>query len=217
MIAVVIGATGLIGKQLVNLLLSDNLYTEVKVFVRRSTGVTHPKLKEYIINFDELDTYKSEITGDILFSVLGTTLKTAGSKTIQFKIDYGYQFNMAEFAAENGVSKLVLLSSIGADKNAKMFYPQMKGQLDEDVKGLGFEQVSILRPSMLEGNREEFRWAEKLFTPIMKAAILVPCWKKYRPIKDVIVAKAMINAVHENDLAFHTYESNQIFLLAKSQ
>ena len=215
--AIVIGATGLIGKQLVKQLLADDLYSELKVFVRRSTGITHPKLKEYIIDFDELDTHKPEITGDILFSVLGTTLKTAGSKTVQFKIDYGYQFNMAELAAENGVSKLILLSSIGADKTAKMFYPQMKGQLDDDVKNLDFEQVSILRPSMLEGNREEFRLAEKIFTPLMKAVVIVPCWRKYRPVKDFTVAKAMINAVHENDSAYHIYESNHIFLLADAK
>lgn len=214
MIAIVIGATGLIGKQLVKQLLKDELYAEVKVFVRRSTGHTHPKLKEFIIDFDEIDKHANDITGDILFSVLGTTIKTAGSKDVQYKIDYGYQFNTAEIAAENGVSKLVLLSSIGADKNSNIFYSQMKGQLDEDVKSLGFEQVSILRPSMLEGDRDEFRWAEKVFTPIMKAAVLVPCWKKYRPIKDGTVAKAMRNAVHENDSSYHIYESNHIFILA---
>ncbi|MFK8037462.1 MAG: NAD(P)H-binding protein [Crocinitomicaceae bacterium] len=215
MIAIVIGATGLIGKQLVNQLLTDNLYHEVKVFVRRPTGRENPKLKEFTIDFEELDQHSEFISGDILFSVLGTTIKTAGSKKAQYKIDYGYQFAVAKIAAGNGVNKLILLSSIGADSTSKMFYPQMKGQLDEDVKSLGFEQISVLRPSMLEGNREDFRWAEKVFTPILKAAVLIPCWKKYRPIKDIVVANAMLNAVYQNDSSYHIYESNHLFLLAK--
>ena len=217
MIAIVIGATGLIGKQLVKQLLEDDLYSEVKIFVRRPTGISNPKIKEFVINFDELDKYQSDLTGDILFSVLGTTLKTAGTTAAQYMVDYGYQFKTASLASANGVNKYVLLSSIGASKDSKMFYPQMKGQLDHDVQDLKFEQISILRPSMLEGNREEFRWAEKIFTPIIKAAVLVPCWKKYRPIKDVTVARAMLNAVHQNDSAFTIYESNYIFLLADAK
>ncbi|MFK8045418.1 MAG: NAD(P)H-binding protein [Crocinitomicaceae bacterium] len=215
--AIVIGATGLIGKELVKQLLKDELYSEVKVFVRRSTGHCHHKLTEFIVNFDELENHSSDITGDILFSVLGTTLKTAGSKEAQYKVDYSYQFNTAKIAAKNGVSQLVLLSSIGADKNSKMFYPQMKGQLDNDVKSLDFEHVTILRPSMLEGKREEFRWTEKVFTPIMKAAVILPCWRKYRPIKDSQVAKAMRRSVLENDQPYVIYESNHIFILADIQ
>ncbi len=212
--AIIIGATGLIGKQLVKQLLRDELYTEINVFVRRPTGHSNSKLKEFIIDFNELGKHSKDIKGDVLFSVLGTTLKTAGSKAEQYKIDHGYQFKFAEIAAKNGVGKLVLLSSIGADMRARAFYMQMKGQLDEDVKTLGFDQISILRPSMLEGNRDEFRLTEKLFTPVMKAAILVPCWKKYRLVKDSTVAKAMLNAVLQNDSPYLIYESNSVFLLA---
>ncbi|MDX1351043.1 MAG: NAD(P)H-binding protein [Putridiphycobacter sp.] len=217
MIAIVIGATGLIGKQLVKQLLADDLYTEVKVFLRRSTGISNPKLKEFIINFEALDQSVHLIKGDVLFSVLGTTLRTAGSKNKQYNIDYHYQYNFAKIAANNGVSNYVLLSSIGANAKSSVFYSKMKGELDEAVQELPFEHISILRPSMLDGNREEFRLAEKLFTPIMRAVVLVPCWKKYRPIKDVTVAKAMRNAVHENETAYHIYESNYIFLLADSR
>ncbi|MFD1551643.1 NADH-quinone oxidoreductase subunit F [Putridiphycobacter roseus] len=215
--AIVIGATGLIGKAVVTALLKDDLYTEVKVFVRRTTGVTHPKLKEIITNFDALEEHKNEITGDVLFSTLGTTIKTAGSKEVQYKIDFGYQFNFAKIAAENGVKNLVLLSSIGADANSKIFYSKMKGELDEAVQKLNFAHISILRPSMLEGDRTEFRWMEKVFTPIMKAVVIVPCWKKYRPIKDYILASAMLKAVHATNNACTIYESNMVFLLADSK
>jgi len=217
MIAIIIGATGLIGKQLVKQLLADELYTDVKIFVRRSSGISNPKLTEFIINFEHLNEHTSDIVGDVLFSVLGTTLKTAGSKDAQYKIDYGYQIKVAEIAADNGVSQLVLLSSIGADHNSNMFYTQMKGKLDEDVRALSFESISIHRPSMLEGNRTETRWTETIFTPIMKAAAIAPCWKKYRPIKDAQVAKAMRRSVLENDLPYFIYESNAMFLLANME
>lgn len=212
--AILIGATGLIGKELLNQLLSNSIYSEIRIFTRRSTGISHPKLKEFIINFDELEKAKEDIKGDVLFSVLGTTMKTAGSKKVQYNIDFGYQYNTAKIASENNVGSYVLLSSIGADSKSAVFYSRMKGELDEAVKDLSFDHVSILRPSMLEGNRDEFRWAEKMFTPIMKAAVLIPCWKKYRPIKDVTVAKAMINAVKENESKYMVYESNHVFLLA---
>ncbi len=212
--AIVIGATGLIGKQLVKQLLENEMYVSVKVFVRRTTGIEHSKLKEIILNFDDMLDYKEDIKGDVLFSTLGTTLKTAGSKEAQYKIDFGYQFNFAKLASENNVGNLILLSSIGANAKSHVFYSKMKGELDEAVQNLNFEHISILRPSMLTGNREEFRWMEKVFTPVMKMATIVPCWKKYRPIADHKLAKAMINAVQENTNNYTIYESNMVFILS---
>ena len=212
--AILIGATGLIGKQLLKQLLNHNGFSEVRVFTRRTTGVHHPKLKEFIIDFDAIESQAGDISGDVLFSVLGTTLKTAGSKDEQYKIDYGYQHKTAEIAAKNGVRSLVLLSSTGANAQSNVFYSRMKGELDHAVKALPFEHISILRPSMLEGDREEFRLSEKIFTPLMKTLILVPCWRKYRPVKDTTVAKAMINADHENESDYMVYEANMVFLLA---
>lgn len=213
--AILIGATGLIGKALLKQLLEDDFFTEVKVLTRRATGVSHVKLIESVVDFDQIKNSANELKGDVLFSTLGTTLKTAGSKERQYEIDYGMQYNSAKIARENGVQNLVLLSSVGANSKSSVFYSRIKGELDEAVKELGFESVAIIRPSMLAGDRKEFRLSEKIFTPLMYAFSWVPGIRKYRPIKDVTVAGAMIRALKKNDKAYRIYELEEVFDLAK--
>lgn len=213
--AIVIGATGLIGTELVKQLLEDAAFESVMVLVRKSTGVKAEKLEEVLVDFDNLAPSAGELKGDVLFSTLGTTLKTAGSKERQYEIDYGMQFNSAKFARENGVNKLVLLSSAGADAASSIFYSKMKGELDEAVEKLGFQKVAIIRPSMLVGDRKEFRLSEKIFTPIMYAFTWIPGLRKYRPIKDKVVAKAMINAAKKQQEVYKIYELGTIFKLAE--
>lgn len=213
--AILIGATGLIGTELLKQLLEDTAFESVKVVVRKSTGVKADKLEEVLVDFDNLEPSADELKGDVLFSTLGTTLKTAGSKERQYEIDYGMQFNSAKFARENGVNKLVLLSSAGADATSSIFYSKMKGELDEAVEKLGFENVAIIRPSMLVGDRKEFRLSEKIFTPLMYAFTWIPGLRKYRPIKDKVVAKAMINAAKNQQDIYKIYELATIFKLAE--
>jgi uncharacterized protein YbjT (DUF2867 family) len=213
--AIQIGATGLVGKALLDLLLKDNSFESVLVITRRKTGVEHPKLSETIVDFDRLEEFKDVFQGDVLFSTLGTTLKTAGSKERQWEIDYDMQFNAAKYAAENEVAQLVLLSSAGANPESNIFYSRMKGELDRDVQNVGFEKVSILRPSMLAGDRKEFRWSEKIFTPIMYAFSWIPGIRKYRPIKDETVAKAMIEMAKNQQDALEIIELEAIFTRAK--
>ena len=212
--AILIGATGLIGTQLLKQLLSDDNFLQITVLTRRTTGVTHPKLKEILIDFDDLENYKSDIVGDVLFSAMGTTKKKAGSEEVQYKIDYTYQYNTAKLASDNGVKQLVLLSSAGANHKSKVFYSRIKGELDGAVQKLEFESVSIIRPSMLTGNRKEFRWVEKIFTPIMYAFAWVPGIRKFRPIKDVVVAKAMLNSTLNNS-KLEILELEDVFKKAK--
>lgn len=212
--AILIGATGLIGTELLKQLLEDAAFESVKVLVRKSTGVISAKLEEVIVDFDNLDISANELKGDVLFSTLGTTLKTAGSKERQYEIDYGMQFNSAKFARENGVNRLVLLSSAGANAKSSIFYSKMKGELDEAVEKLGFENVAIIRPSMLVGDRKEFRLSEKIFTPLMYAFTWIPGLRKYRPIKDTAVAKAMINAAKNQLEPYKIYELRSVFKLA---
>lgn len=213
--AILIGATGLIGTELLKQLLEDTAFESVKVVVRKSTGVKADKLEEVLVDFDNLEPSADELKGDVLFSTLGTTLKTAGSKERQYEIDYGMQFNSAKFARENGVNKLVLLSSAGANATSSIFYSKMKGELDEAVEKLGFENVAIIRPSMLVGDRKEFRLSEKIFTPLMYAFTWIPGLRKYRPIKDKVVAKAMINAAKNQQDIYKIYELATIFMLAE--
>lgn len=200
MIAILIGATGLIGKALLRQLLEDGDVSQVKVFHRRSTGVSHPKLEEHIIDFDKPNDWADWVRGDVLFSTLGTTLKAAGSKEAQYKVDFTYNFQTAEAAAKNGVKTYVLLSSAGADPKSMVFYSRMKGELDEAVKQLDFEKVRIIKPSVLDGDRDGFRLGERIGIVLAGAFSFVPGVRKYRPIKDEVVARAMIHSAQKEGL-----------------
>lgn len=211
--AVVIGATGLVGSQILDLLLNDPRYVKVKVFHRRATGFKHPKLEEIIINFDELRIWKHMITGDELFSALGTTIKAAGSKEAQYVVDFQYQWDLAEEARKNGVKSYGLVSSIGASAGSKNFYLNMKGKLDKKVQKLGFDKVVIVRPSFLDGNRAESRPGEKIGMQIMKAVSWLPIIRKYKPIHVRTVARALISGLNRHNSAT-IYEGLEVFDLA---
>ncbi len=216
MIAILIGATGLIGKSLLQQLLADASFTSVKVFHRRSTGVQHPKLKEFVIDFDQPESWAKEVTGDVLFSTLGTTLKTAGSQKAQYRVDFTYNHETAKIAAQNGVKCCVLLSSAGANARSSFFYTRTKGELDEAVQALPFQQIRIIRPSVLDGDREEFRLGEKVGIVMGNALGFLPGLRKYRPIKDEVVARAMIQAAKKNDLpAVEIVELEAVHALAE--
>lgn len=189
----ILGATGLVGRELVNQLLGIPDVVKVRVFVRRDMGISHPKLEQLVVDFDRPETWKPFLEGDILFSTMGTTLKQAGSKENQYKVDYTYQYRFAEAASGKGIPVYVLVSSAGASPHSKIFYSRIKGELDEAVQKLGFRQVVILRPSILAGTREKKR-------PFEEWAIVITGWftrflfRKYRPVPASTVAKAMIRA-----------------------
>ena len=211
--AIIIGATGLVGSQVLNLLLEDKRYSKIKVFHRRTTGINHPKLEEHIIDFDEIEEWKELITGDELYSALGTTIKKAGSQEQQYTIDYTYQYEVAKAAAENGVKKYSLVSSAGADYESRMFYSRLKGELDDDVKNLPFKVIAILRPSILAGDRNERRLGESVGMFFIKFLTKIPGLKKYRPISGETVAKGMINSLHRCPKGYHIFELDEIFYL----
>ena len=210
----VIGATGLVGKQLVLLLLENDSFEKVRIFVRRDSVLKHPKLEQQIIDFGDKKTWSKYLKGDVLFSALGTTLKQAGNKEKQYEVDYTFNYNFAETAAKNGIKNYVLVSSVGANSNSKFFYTRIKGKLDDAVTKLDFKNLSILRPSSLVGNRKEKRLMEDVSIPITKFLTNF-ILKKYRPIQDKIVAKAMINAVTSPNSGKTIWEGNEVFELAE--
>lgn len=205
--AIVIGATGLVGTELVKLLLLDNRFSAIKIFARRSTGIRNMKLQEHVINFDEPQQWKHLVTGDVLFSALGTTLKTAGSKEVQYKIDHTYQFNVARAAAKNGVPVYVLVSAAMASEHSKIFYSRMKGELERDIKQLPFQYIHIIQPGILEGDRKENRPFERMGIRIIKFLNKIGIAKKQKPVHASIVAQAMIN------VSFHTEERTRTYTL----
>ena len=191
--AIIIGATGLVGSKLLQQLLADDAFAEVKIFVRRATGIQHPKLAEHIINFDQFAGVRNQVTGDVLFSCLGTTLKQAGSKEKQFKVDFTYQYEFAQAASENGIPAYVLVSSASADASSMLFYTKIKGQLEDAVKKLDFDKTIIIQPSILEGDRDNERLGEKIGATIINSlGKILPFLKKYHSISGEQVAKAMI-------------------------
>lgn len=215
--AIVIGATGLVGTALIKTLIEEDNFSEIKLLHRRETGFTNAKIKEYIINFGKPDSYNSYLGGDVLFSTLGSTLKKSGSKEAQYKIDYHYQFNIAKAALDSGVKKYVLVSSVGADPNSKNFYSRMKGELEESVKKLKFQQIIIMQPSILDGLRKEFRLLERIGITITRFMSWIPGIRKYRPIHANIVSKAMINSLKNSDEGIFTYKLEEIFDLAEKK
>jgi uncharacterized protein YbjT (DUF2867 family) len=214
LIANVIGATGLVGKQLVSLLLEDNNFEKVRVFVRRDSGVSHPKLEQEIINFSDEKSWSDKLSGDVLFSALGTTLKQAGSKDNQYETDFTFNLDFAKNAKKNGIDNYILVSSIGANPKSKLFYTRMKGELDDTVSGIGFQNLAILRPASLTGNRSEKRTMEELSVPLLKFVTKFVL-KKYRPIHAKTVAKAMINAMLNPNPEKSAWEGQEVFDLAE--
>lgn len=208
--AVVIGATGLVGKQIVHLLLDDPAWSRVRVLGRRACGVTHAKLDEHVIDFDRPEAWRELVRGDVAFSALGTTLKAAGSKEAQWRVDYTYQHEFAKAASANGVPAFVLISSGGASASSRMFYLRMKGELERDVSALPFERVRLLQPSVLDGEREEKRTAERFFVAVLRpiSSILSA---KVRPVRGETVARAAIRSALDTTSGPRLIEAQEIF------
>ena len=172
----------------------------------------HPKLKEHLIDFDQPHEWKNLVSGFVLFSTLGTTIKKAKTKENQYRIDYTYQYEFAKAAAQNDVRHLVLVSSSGANPDSKIFYSRIKGELEEAILQLPLPNITILRPSLLLGKRNEKRTGEALAQRIMPIVTRY-IFRKYRPIPAKIVAKAMLNeSVRPSGRKI--YELNEIFDLA---
>lgn len=191
--ALIIGATGATGKDLVNTLLQDGLYTELVIFVRRSNGIAHPKLKEIITDFDRQEDIAEFIGGDVLFSCLGTTLKAAGSKDKQWHIDYEIPLKFAEIARRKGVPQMVLLSAYGASATSKVFYSQLKGKLEDAISKLTFGNCVVFRPGLLE-RKDTDRIGERISAGLLHLLNRVGLLRKFRPIPTAILAEKMAKA-----------------------
>lgn len=210
--ALIIGSTGLIGSELLNLLLDSNDYLKVITFVKRDTGIKHRKLTQHIIDFDKPETYKELVVGDDFFCTIGTTIKKAGSKEAFRKVDFEYPRQFAAFALQNKVQKYLIISSLSADANSGNFYLKTKGEIQDFLKDCNFESVAVLQPSLLLGNRTEFRLGEKVGAFFMKTLsfLFLGNLKKYKPIESKTVAKALLKIAQTNNKGFKIYESDAI-------
>ena len=190
----IIGATGATGKDLLELLLKDEEIKQVDIFVRRELKVKHEKLNSHIIDFDKPEEWKHLVKGDVLFSCLGTTLKLAGSKEAQWKIDYEYQYQFAKIAKENSVNTYVLVSAANASSKSLIFYSKMKGQLEDDVKALKFLKTIIFNPPLLLRENTD-RKMEVLGAKIIAFFNNLGIFRSQKPLSTKRLAEAMLKSV----------------------
>jgi len=190
--ALVIGATGAVGKDLVQLLLADDSFERVDIFVRREVKISSAKLIVHVVDFDHPETWADQLKGNVLFSCMGTTIRAAGSQEAQWKVDYTYQYEAAKAAKANGVNTYVLVSSVGANAKSKIFYTRMKGALDDAVQELGFKGCFILRPPSLIRKGSD-RFGEKVGIVALKAFNAIGLLRKYTPMPTEVLAATMID------------------------
>lgn len=188
--AIVIGATGAVGKDLVEELLSRREYEKIITFTRRPLDIKSEKIESYIIDFDRPSDWAHLVKGDVLFSALGTSLKQAGSKEAQYRIDHDYQLSFAKAARENGVPHVVLVSSLGANRSSSIFYLKLKGLIERDVESLQFPQLSILRPPSLIRKHTK-RPAEMVSVKLFQMANALGLFKTMAPVPTEAVARKM--------------------------
>lgn len=205
--ALLIGATGLIGKQVLQNLLESPDYGEVRALTRKSLNIRHPKLAEIIFDFDSPD--KAAVKADDIFCCLGTTIKKAGSQEAFRKVDLEYPLKIASIAKINGAEKYLIVSSMGADSKSVFFYNRVKGEVQDKLASFNFDSLHILQPSLLLGEREERRLGEKvgevlakLLGPLMSGSL-----KKYKAIDSAKVARAMVVLAQKQEKGIFIHNS----------
>ncbi|TYS70949.1 oxidoreductase [Sutcliffiella horikoshii] len=210
--ALLIGATGLIGTYVQKEILQNSDYGNLTTFVRNQTTETHSKLNEVIIDFDKMPDYKELFKVDDLFVCLGTTKKKAGTQENFRKVDFDYVVEAARLAKENGVTRIAVVSAIGADEHSRFFYNQVKGEMEKAVSSIGISSTYFFRPSLLLGDRDEFRLGERIgevlgtvIQPVLRGK-----WKKYRSVHGQTVAKAMLRFLKDGRNGVHFVESDLI-------
>jgi uncharacterized protein YbjT (DUF2867 family) len=196
--AIVFGATGLVGNLLLEELSVTGTYSLIKIFVRQITGISTPGTKEIVADFSNPESFLAEITGDDLFICLGTTIKKAGTVSNMEKIDRDLPAMLARNAYANGVKKIAVVSSLGANASSNNYYLRIKGEMENEILKAGFGTTIIVRPSMLLGERKERRTGEAVGKVIMKVVqpALTGKLRKFRAIHGRDVARAMVNLIN---------------------
>jgi uncharacterized protein YbjT (DUF2867 family) len=209
--ALVAGATGLVGKELINELIENATYQKVIVLSRRKLLIDHPKLEVILIDFNHLEDLSLVEKIDDCFCSLGTTQKKSG-KTGLYHVDYEFVLKLANLCSRLHIPKFIVVSSQGANSFSAFFYMQTKGKMEEAVKQTGIETIYIVRPSLITGKREESRFAEqagsliyKLFTPLMIGKL-----RKLRPVSGTQIARCMIALAQKGETGNFTIESDFI-------
>jgi uncharacterized protein YbjT (DUF2867 family) len=213
--AVIAGATGLVGRELVDLLLHGDDFDQVIVLVRRSLQRNHPKLTEYIVDFDQLEhVVPDEIWHEAsIFCTLGTTMKQAGTRDNFRRVDYDYPLALARIAKRHQAKQFVIVTAMGADAKSMVFYSRVKGELEVQLQALQLNSLSILRPSLLVGHRQEQRIGEQVANRVAGwlSFIFVGPLQQYKPVSGRTVAMAMERIARSARSGTRFYTSAQWF------
>ena len=214
--AILLGASGLVGGFCLQALLAETVYSRIVVLTRRKVKAgLHPQLIQKTVDFENLSASDFAKADDI-FCALGTTIKKAGSKEAFRRVDLTYPLTAARLGHAAGAKQFVLVSSAGADPRSKNFYLRTKGELEEEIGKLGYQALHIFRPSLLLGQREEFRFGERVAQWLAPAlnAVMVGRFRRYRAIDAAAVGKAMVGAAREESNGTFVHEYDAILKLA---
>ena len=189
------GATGLIGSQILQGLVRDDDVVEVRLLLRRplDRALVGPKVRELVVDYDALNAHPEWFRVDQIFSALGTTIRQAGSEEAFRRVDRDYPFVLAQLAHAQGARHFLLVSSAGADARSRLFYSRVKGEAEDAVRRVGYESLTIARPSFLLGPRKELRVGEIV---MKRLAYLLPASMK--PVQSRKVASALVRAARED-------------------
>jgi len=217
--ALIAGASGLVGKSLVEQLLADNQYENIVIVTRKPIGIKNPKLTEQIIDFESIELLKLNMAIDDVFCALGTTIKTAGSQQAFYKVDFTYVVNLGKWCAANNAQRFLIVSAMGAATKSGIFYNRVKGEMEGAVSKLSISQIQVFRPSLLMGNRSEKRSGEKLAQFLMGSLgfLFVGKLLNYKGIHADVVAKSMIVKAKQEVLGYTIYESGEMQGIGKSE
>ncbi|MGF9712118.1 NAD(P)H-binding protein [Paenibacillus naphthalenovorans] len=216
--AIVAGATGLVGRELVRLLLSDLEYDKVIALVRRPIELNHEKLIQRMTDWEEgplEQAIKDDLNGSHVFCALGTTIRKAKTKEQFRKVDFDYPVRLGRLAKKYGASSFLIVSAMGASKDSLFFYSQVKGEVEESLKDLDLPSLHIFRPSLLLGQRDEFRFGEKMAEILggLFSFLMIGGLRQYKPITGTAVAQGMIQAAKKGSKGTRIYRSDQIKIL----
>lgn len=197
--AIVLGATGLTGSFLLRLLLKDKRYSKIIVFTRKKLGMEHPKLEQHHVELFDLEDYEEKFKADVVFCCVGSTRKKTPKKKIYKKVDYGIPVMAAELCKKNSIPTLLIISALGANPKAKLFYLRIKGEMERDVLKMKIPNTYFFRPSIIGGEREENRRYEFFAKQVMEITSFLHLGplKKFRPIHPESIAKAMLQVAEK--------------------
>ena len=207
--ALLAGSTGLIGKQLLQLLLNSDRYGKVIALTRQDLPMQHPKLVQVKVDFAKLGEYNEAFVADDIFCCLGTTMAKAHTKEKFYYVDFTLPYLLAKNSLLHGAKQYLLVSALGANKKSSIYYNQVKGEIEEAISNIGFETVHTFRPSLLLGPRVEKRSAEdaaKFFYRIF--GFLIP--DKYKAIDSLKVARAMVHFASQHQGGNFIHESTEL-------